>query len=42
MRLRTLPVGMAGVVAAIALAVSSGTVAMVPAILCLLFALLAR
>ena len=42
MRLRTLPVGMAGVVTAIALAVSSGTVAMVPAILCLLFALLAQ
>ena len=42
MRLRTLPVSLAGVVTAVALAVTSGYCAPVPAILCLLFALLAQ
>lgn len=42
MRLRTLPVSLAGVVTGIALAVSSGSAAIAPAVLCLLFALLAQ
>ncbi len=42
MRLRTLPVSLAGVVAAFALAVLSGSFRIVPAVLCLVFALLAQ
>lgn len=42
MRLRTLPVSLAGVITAIALAVMSGSFSAAPAVLCLLFALLAQ
>ncbi|MCM1028790.1 MAG: 1,4-dihydroxy-2-naphthoate octaprenyltransferase [Pseudoflavonifractor sp.] len=42
MRLRTLPVSLAGVTAGIALAAMAGTVKVAPALLCLLFALLAQ
>lgn len=42
MRLRTLPVSLAGVVSALALAVFSGSFRFIPAILCLAFALLAQ
>lgn len=42
MRLRTLPVSLSGVVIAVALAMSQGKVRWVPAVLCLVFALLAQ
>lgn len=42
MRLRTLPVSLAGVVTGVALAAAAGSVSALPAILCLLFALLAQ
>lgn len=42
MRLRTLPVSLAGVVAAMALAAADGELHIIPAILCLIFALLAQ
>jgi 1,4-dihydroxy-2-naphthoate octaprenyltransferase len=42
MRLRTLPVSVAGVLAGIACAIMGGTFSLVPAVLCLLFAMLAQ
>lgn len=42
MRLRTLPVSLSGVIIAVALAMSQGKVRWVPALLCLVFALLAQ
>lgn len=42
MRLRTLPVSVAGVLAGIACAIMGGSFSLVPAVLCLLFAMLAQ
>lgn len=42
MRLRTLPVSLAGVLMAVAMAVAADSFVMLPAVLCLLFALLAQ
>jgi 1,4-dihydroxy-2-naphthoate octaprenyltransferase len=42
MRLRTLPVSVAGVLAGIACAIMGGTFSVVPAVLCMLFAMLAQ
>ena len=41
-RPRTLPVSAAGVIAAMALSIMEGRLAIVPALLCLLFAVLAQ